>query len=235
MAELWKLPAVLFCFRTRPNLGRRKSAHVLKLTVVPCLSTTKMMGKIAAQIKVCVQCPLSKNRKNAVPGEGSIEAKVIFVGEAPGHWEDVKGLPFVGSAGKVLDGLLTGIGLARESVFITSVVKCRPPRNREPRPAEVETCTSLHLNRQISLVKPKVVVTLGRHSTAYVLSKAGFDRALNITDLHGKVSRVKFLGLSLVVLPMFHPASVLHHPRYKEALENDFCVLRKELKKQWIA
>lgn len=194
-----------------------------------------MMEKIAAQVKVCVQCPLSKDRNNAVPGEGSVEAKVIFVGEAPGYWEDVKGLPFVGSAGKVLDGLLTGIGLVRENVFITNVVKCRPLGNREPKPFEVETCTSLYLNRQISLVKPKVVVALGRHSTAYVLSKVGFDRVLNITDLHGKVSKVKFLGLSLVVLPMFHPASVLHNPRYKEALENDFCVLRKELKKRRIA
>jgi DNA polymerase len=209
--------------------------HVSKLGTEICLSTAEIMGKIAAQIRACAQCPLSKNRTNAVPGEGSLEAKVFFVGEAPGYWEDVKGLPFVGSAGKVLDGLLTGIGLARESVFITSVVKCRPPRNREPRPAEIETCTSLYLNRQINLVKPKVVVTLGKHSTAYVLSKAGFDTVLSITDLHGKVSKVKFLGLSLVVLPMFHPASVLHNPIYKEALENDFCVLRKELRKRRIA
>lgn len=199
------------------------------------MSKAKVMETIAAEIKVCVQCPLSQDRKNAVPGEGNLEAKVIFVGEAPGYWEDVKGLPFVGSAGKVLDGLLAGIGLERESVFITNVVKCRPPRNREPKPAEVETCTSLYLNQQISLVKPKMVVTLGRHSTAYVLSKAGFDTVLSITDLHGKASNVKFLDLSLTVLPMFHPASVLHDPKYKEDLENDFRVLKKMLQKRRIA
>jgi len=192
------------------------------------------MREIAAQIRVCVQCPLSKDRKNAVPGEGNLEAKVFFVGEAPGYWEDVKGLPFVGSAGKVLNELLTGIGFAREGVFITSVVKCRPPRNREPRPAEVGTCTSLYLNRQISFIKPKVVVTLGRLSTAYVLSKTGFDTVRSITELHGKVSKVMFLGLPMVVLPMFHPASVLHNPKYEEALKSDFCVLRKELKRRRI-
>lgn len=199
------------------------------------LSRIEQMDKIADQIRVCVKCPLWKGRKKAVPGAGKVDTAVIFVGEAPGHWEDVKGLPFVGAAGKVLDGLLEWIGLRRETVFITNVVKCRPPGNRVPRQLEISTCTSLYLDRQIGLVKPKVVVTLGRFSTAYVLSKAGFDKVVSIRDFRGKVHKVKFEGLRLVVVPMYHPASVLHDPRYREELEKDFLLLKKELKKRRIA
>ncbi len=192
------------------------------------------MEKIAVEVRECTQCSLWQRRRNAVPGEGNIDAQVVFVGEAPGYWENVKGLPFVGSAGKVLDGLLEGIGLPRESVFITNIVKCRPPENRDPRSAEVETCTSLYLNRQIGLIKPKVVVALGRHSTAYILSKAGFDKIVSITESRGKVYRVKIVGLSFVVVPMYHPASVLHNPRYRDGLERDFQLLKKELRKRRI-
>ncbi len=192
------------------------------------------MEKIAVEVRECTQCSLWQRRRNAVPGEGKIDAQVVFVGEAPGYWENVKGLPFVGSAGKVLDGLLEGIGLPRESVFITNIVKCRPPENRDPRSAEVETCTSLYLNRQIGLIKPKVVVALGRHSTAYILSKAGFDKIVSITESRGKVYRVKIVGLSFVVVPMYHPASVLHNPRYRDGLERDFQLLKKELRKRRI-
>lgn len=198
------------------------------------MSTVELMKKIADQIRTCVECPLWKERKLAVPGEGSVEAGVAFVGEAPGHWEDVKGLPFVGAAGKILDGLLESIGLRRESVFITNVVKCRPPGNRDPKPVEVETCTSLYLRRQITLVKPRVLVTLGRHSTSYVFSEASVGKIKSISELRGKIRKVKFLDISLLVLPVYHPASVLHNPRYKEALESDFLLLKKELKKRRI-
>jgi len=192
------------------------------------------MDKIASEVRKCTQCSLSQRRRNAVPGEGSIDAKVVFVGEAPGYWEDVRGLPFVGSAGKVLDGLLEGIGLPRESVFITNIVKCRPPENRDPRAVEVETCTSLYLDRQVSLIRPKVVVALGRHSTAYILSEAGFEKVVRMTELRGHVYRVKVFGLSFVVVPVYHPASVLHNPKYRDGLESDFRLLKKELRKRRI-
>jgi len=192
------------------------------------------MEKIADQIRGCVKCPLWKGRKKAVPGEGNIDAKVVFVGEGPGYWEDVKGLPFVGAAGKVLDGLLESIGLRREMVFITNVVKCRPPGNRDPKPDEIEICTSLYLDRQIRLIQPTVVVCLGKHSTRYVLSRVGFERVASITEFHGKSYKVSFLGLSLVVVPMYHPASVLHDPKYRDALESDFELLRKLLRKRKI-
>jgi len=197
------------------------------------LSKAVLMGKIASKVRVCVKCPLSKGRRKAVPGEGNIDASVMFVGEAPGYWEDVKGLPFVGAAGKILNTLLEKIKLPREKVFITNVVKCRPPENRDPEPNEVKTCTSLYLNRQITLIQPKIIVTLGRHSTAYILSKTGFEKETieGITQLRGRVYQTRFLNLPVRVIPMFHPAAVLHNPKYRDALERDFEVLKNELKK----
>jgi len=197
------------------------------------LSKAKLIKKIADEVRVCVKCSLWKRRHNAVPGEGDIDASVVFVGEAPGYWEDVKGLPFVGAAGKVLDALLEKIKLPRENVFITNVVKCRPPENRDPKPDETKTCTSLYLDRQIALIQPKIIVSLGRHSTAYILSKAGFETETTegITQLRGKVYRTKFLDLSVSVVPTYHPAAVLHNPKYRQALESDFELLKNELKK----
>jgi uracil-DNA glycosylase family 4 len=201
---------------------------------VTYLSKVELIMKIADEISGCVKCPLWRGRKKAVPGEGKIDAKVFFLGEAPGYWEDVKGLPFVGAAGKVLDWLLESIDLSRDSVFITNIVKCRPPENRAPRSVEVETCTSLYLNRQVDLIKPEVLATLGRHSTAYILSKVGVEKVANITECRGKVYKVRFLGLPLVVMPMYHPASVLHNPKYRGGLESDFRLLKKELRKRRI-
>jgi len=197
------------------------------------LSKAELIEKIAEEVGVCVKCPLWKGRRNAVSGEGNIGASVMFVGEAPGYWEDVKGLPFVGAAGKVLDALLKKIKLPRENVFITNVVKCRPPENRDPKPDEVKTCTSLYLDRQITLIKPKILVTLGRHSTVYILSKAGFETEIveGITQLRGRVYQTRFLNLPLSVIPMYHPAAVLHNPKYRDALEKDFELLKTQLQK----
>jgi len=198
------------------------------------LSKAALMDKIASKVRVCVKCPLSKGRRKTVPGEGNIDASVMFVGEAPGYWEDVKGLPFVGAAGKILNTLLEKIKLTREKVFITNVVKCRPPENRDPQPNEVKTCTSLYLNRQITIIQPKIIVTLGRHSTAYILSKTGFEKETikGVTQLRGRVYQRRFLNLPVTVIPMFHPAAVLHNPKFREALESDFELLKKELKKR---
>jgi len=198
------------------------------------LSKAELMKKITGEVRVCVKCPLWKGRRNAVPGDGSINASVVFVGEAPGRWEDVKGLPFVGAAGKVLDALLENMGLPREKVFITNAVKCRPPENRAPRPLEIATCTSLYLNRQISLIQPKIIATLGRQSTAYFLSKSGFEKVESVARFRGRVYGVNFLNLPVAVFPMYHPASVLHNPRYRDELERDFRLLRAELRKREI-
>jgi len=189
------------------------------------MSKRELMETIAKEVKACQKCGLWRTRQNAVTGEGNLDAATLFIGEAPGYWEDVKGRPFVGAAGKLLDALLSAIGLSRSEVYITNIVKCRPPQNRDPLPVEVEACTP-YLNRQIRIIRPRIIVTLGRHSTAYVLSQAGYKETLGITRLHGKVYSVRLFGLSVSVLPMFHPAAVLHNPRYKDALEHDFQILK---------
>lgn len=189
------------------------------------MSKKEFMEAVVNEVKACQKCELWRTRQNSVLGEGSLDASVLFVGEAPGYWEDVKGRPFVGAAGKLLDTLLAEINLSRGRVYITNVVKCRPPENRDPLPIEVETCTP-YLNRQIKIIQPEIIVSLGRHATSYVLSEAGIKEAVGITKLRGKVYSVKLSGLSVSVLPTFHPAAVLHNPKYKDGLERDFQLLK---------
>ena len=170
----------------------------------------KAMRELEAEIRACTRCPLHATRKNPVPGEGNLDAELMLIGEAPGYWEDVKGRPFVGAAGKLLDRLLASAGFRREEVYIANVLKCRPPGNRDPRPEEVRACTSF-LDRQISIIKPRVIATLGRHSTGYIFSKAGM-RFTRIGDVRGKVYEVEILGLKLILVPTLHPASALYNP-----------------------
>jgi len=194
------------------------------------LSNKHLLDAVAAEVVVCVKCDLCKGRKKAVPGVGNPESRVLFIGEAPGQSEDLKGEPFVGAAGKFLNTLLSEIGFSRADVFITNVVKCRPPRNRDPRPDEIETCTP-YLNRQIGIIQPKLIVTLGNHSTAYVLSKAQLPFH-SITQARGKVYETTILGLKVAVFPTFHPAAALYSARYKKQLEEDFQRMKEELLKR---
>jgi len=191
------------------------------------LSKKGLLDVVASEVIVCTKCPLWKSRLNAVPGVGNPETRIMFIGEAPGMSEDAKGEPFVGTAGKLLDVLLSQVGLSREQVFITNVVKCRPPRNRQPKPLEIETCTP-YLDRQILVIKPELIVTLGSHSTSYIFSKAAlpFD---SITQTHGKPQKANVLDLALTIFPMYHPASALYTPERKKVLEHDFQSLKTKL------
>lgn len=189
------------------------------------MSKKEVMEAVANEVKACRKCRLGDTRTNAVPGEGSLDATILFIGEAPGYWEDAKGRPFVGAAGKLLDTLLSEINLSRSTVYITNVIKCRPPKNRAPSPTEVETCTP-YLKRQIKTIQPEIIVTLGRHATSYVLSEAGTKEAAGITKLRGKVYSVKLFGLPVSVLPTFHPAAVLYNAKYKDPLKHDFQLLK---------
>ncbi len=195
------------------------------------MSKQDLMNEVAAEVVVCTKCGLWRGRQNAVPGEGDVKAIVMFVGEAPGYWEDVKGRPFVGAAGKLLDEMLSRIGLSRSEVYIANILKCRPPDNRDPLSTEVETCTSF-LDRQIQIIEPSLIVALGRHSTSYILSKAGFKDVGGITRLHGKVYEADVLGLRVSVIPTYHPAAALYSAKYRIGLEDDFRLLRLELEKQ---
>jgi len=191
------------------------------------LSGNELLDAVASEVIACHKCPLWKTRKNAVPGEGNPESPIMFIGEAPGQSEDIEGRPFVGAAGKFLETLLSEICLSRNDVFICNIVKCRPPRNREPMPNEIQTCTP-YLDRQINIIKPKIIVTLGNYSTAYIFSKANllFN---GITQARGKFYQATILNMQMTVFPTFHPAAALYSAKYKEMLQRDFQLLKNKL------
>ena len=164
----------------------------------------------------CRRCALSAGRTQVVFGVGNPDADLMFVGEAPGFHEDQQGIPFVGQAGKLLDKLLGGIGLQRSDIYIANVLKCRPPQNRDPLPEEIASCES-HLFRQIELIQPRLVATLGNFATKLLSGKP-----LGITRVHGHEQEV-VLGPSRVLLyPLYHPAAALYTPSMLKVLEDDF-------------
>jgi len=181
--------------------------------------------ELVNQIKTCTKCRLCEKRTNVVPGEGSYSADIMFIGEGPGKDEDAQGRPFVGAAGKLLTQLIESIGLTRDQVFIANVVKCRPPNNRDPEPDEIATCYP-YLNKQIELIKPKLIVTLGRHSMGRFLP------GLKISEVHGQPKRANGVWQSRqVYLPLYHPAVALYDPNKKEVLFKDFKKIPIILKK----
>ena len=163
------------------------------------------------KIKTCVQCDLCKTRTNAVPGQGSLTSKIMFVGEAPGAREDEVGLPFVGAAGNVLSGMLELIGLSRQEVYIANIIKCRPPNNRDPSPHEIDQCWK-YLDKRIDLINPDLIVTLGRHSFGNFFPGELISQARGTPrNWNGRT-----------IFPVYHPAATLHNPRLKPILEEDF-------------
>ena len=175
--------------------------------------------EIAKEIVVCPRCELARTRTKAVPGEGNSNAQIMLIGEGPGWHEDQQGRPFIGAAGKFLNELLAIAGLDRESVFITNVVKCRPPGNRDPMPDEIAACAPYYLDRQIDVIDPAVIVTLGR------FSMARWFPGEKISKIHGQPKRD---GKRLIV-PMYHPAAALHQSALRGAIEDDFAKLPKIL------
>jgi uracil-DNA glycosylase len=169
------------------------------------------LKQVAGEVSVCTRCNLHFSRKNAVPGEGPANAEIMLIGEGPGFYENEQGRPFVGAAGKFLEDLLAKIGMQRSDVFITNVVKCRPPSNRDPEPGEIEACND-YLERQIQAINPKVIVTLGRYSMGRFLPNA------KISDVHGQATIVK----GRLIVAMYHPAAALHQQSLKPTLEKDF-------------
>jgi len=168
------------------------------------------LTELYKEIIVCQSCILSKGRVHAVPGEGPENAEIVFIGEGPGFHEDRQGRPFVGAAGNYLNELLEQNGLKREQVYITNIVKCRPPGNRDPQPEEIETCRP-YLDRQIELIRPRLIITLGRYSMQRYFPGASISR------IHGQPKRVG----NVIYYPMFHPAAALHQPRWRDLVEED--------------
>ena len=166
---------------------------------------------LVQRINTCTLCSLSEKRTRPVPGEGSRTADIVFIGEGPGFYEDRDGRPFVGPAGHLLDEMLASIGLKREDVYITNMLKCRPPDNRDPLPEEMQACRP-YLDKQLDMISPKVVVTLGRHSFSKFFPGESISRA------RGKPRRWK----NHMIYPMYHPAAALHNGALRPAIESDF-------------
>jgi len=171
------------------------------------------------EVAGCTRCALAGGRTQVVFGSGDPNADLMFVGEAPGFHEDKQGVPFVGAAGKLLDQLLTGIGLTRADVYVANVIKCRPPGNRDPLPEEIEACEA-HLWRQIELIQPRVVATLGNFAT-----KLLSGRPSGITRVHGQEQETTLGGRHVLLYPLYHPAAALYTPRMLDVLKSDFARL----------
>jgi DNA polymerase len=174
------------------------------------------LAAYGAEIAGCTRCRLAEGRTQVVFGVGNPDADLMFVGEAPGFHEDKQGYPFVGQAGKLLDELLNGIGLTREDVYIANVIKCRPPGNRDPMPDEIEACEA-HLFRQVELIEPRIVGTLGNFATKLLSGKQ-----LGITRVHGQEQEVVLGGRSVILYPLYHPAAALYTPAMLKVLQEDF-------------
>ena len=168
------------------------------------------LAQLCEEIAACHDCELAKYRTNVVPGEGAEDADLLFIGEAPGWHEDQQGRPFVGPAGQFLDQLLASIGLRREEVYIANVIKCRPPQNREPLPAEIQTCRKW-LDRQIELIQPQMIITLGRCSLSRYFPNE------SVGKIHGKARQLD----GVIYYPMYHPAAALHQGSLRRTIEMD--------------
>jgi uracil-DNA glycosylase family 4 len=177
------------------------------------------LTELYEQIAACQRCELSQGRTQTVPGEGPEDAEIMFIGEAPGFHEDRQGRPFVGAAGKFLEELLASIGLTREDVYIANVIKCRPPGNRDPLSDEIAACKPF-LDKQIELIQPKLIVTLGRFSMARYFPNA------KITRIHGQPKRIG----GRIYYPMFHPAAALHQPKWRSVVKADMLKIPQILK-----
>ena len=169
-----------------------------------------------AEVLRCTRCPLHEGRTQVVAGSGDPEARLMFIGEAPGYHEDRMGVPFVGQAGKLLDRLLDEIGLTRGDVFVANVLKCRPPGNRDPLQSEIESCEP-HLFRQVSIIRPVLICTLGNFATKLISGRSD-----GISRVHGHELPISVGGIDTLLYPLFHPAAALHNPSLVAVLEEDF-------------
>jgi DNA polymerase len=168
------------------------------------------LASLYQEIARCQRCQLAESRTKVVPGEGNESAEIVFIGEAPGWYEDQQGHPFVGPAGHFLNELLASIGLKREDVYICNVIKCRPPDNRDPLPKEIESCR-LWLDQQLEIIQPRLIVTLGRHSLAKFFPKE------SISKVHGKPQRIG----NVIYYPLYHPAAALHQQKLRQIIQTD--------------
>jgi uracil-DNA glycosylase family 4 len=192
------------------------------------------LSEIKNEVLDCRKCSLyierAKSKFYPVIGEGSRQAKIMFIGEAPGLNEAKTGKPFCGAAGKILDELLEFVGIKREDVYITNILKDRPPENRDPQPEEIKACT-LYLERQIEIIKPKVICPLGRYSMKFLMEKFGLESQIEgISKIHGKLFEINNFFQRIVIIPFYHPAVATYNPNMKKILKEDFKILKTIIK-----
>jgi len=185
------------------------------------LDAENTLAKIAETIRRCQKCELAHTRKHAVPGTGPANSEIMLIGEGPGFHENEQGLPFVGASGKFLTELLNNSGMPRDTVFITNVIKCRPPGNRAPREQELKECSSF-LDKQIAAINPLIIITLGRFSMARYFENA------HISGIHGKAVWRE----NRLIIPMYHPAAALHQPKLRSVIMQDFAQLEGLIAKE---
>jgi len=206
-----------FIFYFKTGFGEKKYTDSTEDEVKNKGTVQEQMEKIEQEIRSCTRCPLHQSRKNSVPGKGNLHAEIMFIGEGPGEIEDIKGEPFVGKAGELLTRMLKAINLHRGEVYITNIVKCRPPQNRTPLPNEVSSCLP-YLERQIELISPLIICCLGGPAV-----KALLGSPLGISRLRGKIHNYR----GIPVIPTYHPSAVLRFPeKYKRDSWNDLKLLR---------
>lgn len=188
------------------------------------VSKEERMEKVVRDVASCRRCRLCESRKNQVPGKGDPDSPVVFVGEAPGSKEDEQGEPFVGSAGKRLDTLLEHIGLQRGDVYITNVLKCRPPKNRRPKSSEIRECAP-HLEEQLGIIEPRIIAPMGNSAIGYIMRRYGLKRE-SIGKVHGRALRAEASWGRIKILPFYHPAAALYNQKLYKMLEEDFETLK---------
>ena len=192
--------------------------------------TTEKFKGIRDEVVGCKKCSLYKTRILPVVGQGSHQAKVVFVGEAPGANEDKTGVPFCGNSGKILDELFESIGYKKEDAYICNILKCRPPGNRDPLPAEKAACVP-YLIKQIEAIKPKMICPMGNHAAAFLLAEFGLaDEITGISKIHGRIFEAEASFGPLKIVSLYHPAVVVYNANTKDDLKKDFQILKEFLR-----
>jgi len=193
------------------------------------MSKKKDIKKIRNTVENCKKCILYKTRNKAVFGEGCLNSKIMLIGEAPGRNEDIQGKPFVGKAGKILDDLLDSVDLKRNNVYITNILICRPPKNRNPLKKEINRCKK-YLDLQIDIIKPSIIVPMGNFSTSYILNKFNI-KVDKIRNTHGRIYKINNKLQNIKIIPLYHPAFAIYNKNIKNILFNDFKSVTKALDK----
>ncbi len=192
-------------------------------------SKTGLMNSLAEEIKECKKCDLYKTRNKPLVGDGSGDVEILVIGESPGYYEDLQGRAFVGESGKILDQLLDLVNLKRKDIYITNVLKCRPPRNHNPNRQEIDACVG-YLHRQIEIIKPKIILTLGKFASKeiFVRFKLDFSR---ISEIHGRLFEAETSFGKIKIIPLYHPAVACYHNEMLDVLKEDFLKLSSLIEK----